>query len=97
MATQTIANRLSSARAVIVCGAEAHVCVLQTVVSLCARGIAVFVVADATGSRDPANHKAAMTRMAAHGAGVVTTEMVLFESLRDAAHSRFRAISALVK
>jgi nicotinamidase-related amidase len=96
-ATPAIANRLASVRAVVVAGAEAHVCVLQTVLSLRAQGRAVWVVADATGSRDPANHAAALSRMAAHGAEIVTTEMVLFESLRDAAHPQFRAISALIK
>lgn len=96
-ATRPIANRLASAPDLIVIGAETHVCVLQTVLSLRALGKSVWVVGDATGSRTPENHAAGLARMAAHGAGVVTTEMVLFEVLRDAGHPDFRAISALIK
>ena len=70
---------------------------MQTVLSLRALGKAVWVVADATGSRTPENHVAGLARMAAHGAEVVTTEMVLFEVLRDASHPQFRALSALIK
>jgi hypothetical protein len=36
-------------------------------------------------------------RMARHGAEVVTSEMVLFEWLRDAAHPRFREVQKLLK
>lgn len=96
-ATPPIAARLAQAGPVIVAGCEAHVCVLQTVISLRALGHAVFVVADATGSRSAANHRAALSRMAAQGAEIVTTEMVLFEALRDATHPAFRQISALLK
>ena len=34
---------------------------------------------------------------AAHGAEMVTTEMVLFEWLRTAEHPQFRAVSKLIK
>jgi nicotinamidase-related amidase len=97
MATPAIANRMSSASAVIAFGAETHICLLQTVLSLRARGFSVFVVADASGSRTGENHAAGLARMAGEGAQIVTTEMVLFESLRDAAHPQFRAVSALIK
>ncbi len=96
-ATPRIADRLAQAGPLIVAGCETHVCVLQTVLSLRALGHDVFVVADATGSRTAANHAAALTRMAAHGAEIVTTEMVLFETMRSAEHPAFRQISALVK
>lgn len=97
MATPDISNRLASAGAVVVGGCEAHVCVLQTVVSLRATGRAVWVVADATGSRTAASHQAAMSRMQSHGAEIVTTEMVLFEAMRSAAHPAFRTLSAMIK
>ena len=54
-------------KVLVVCGAEAHVCVLQTVLALRADGRRVAVVSDATGSRTPANHGAALARMAACG------------------------------
>src|SRR5947209_5226593 len=70
---------LPAGRELVVCGCEAHVCVLQTVLGLIAAGRRVWLVEDATGSRSPENRAAAIRRMAAHGAEVVTTEMVVFE------------------
>ena len=35
--------------------------------------------------------------MLRHGAEVVTTEMVLFEWLRDSAHPQFREVQRLIK
>lgn len=97
LAEPAIADRLAGERAVVVAGCEAHVCVLQTVMGLLALGRRVQVVADAIGSRHPANCKAALMRMQQAGAGIVTTEMVLFEWLGSAEHPAFREIVALIK
>ena len=70
---------------IIVAGCEAHVCVLQTVLGLMAEGHRVVVVADAIGSRDPADKALAIDRARQDGAEIVTSEMVLFEWLRDCA------------
>lgn len=78
---------------VIVCGTEAHVCVLQTVLELAAAGKRVFVVAEAVGSRDPEHKALALERMRAHGIEVVCREMVAFEWLAQADTERFRDIS----
>ncbi len=82
---------------VVVAGCEAHICVLQTVLGLLAARRRVLLVADAIGSRNPANRDAAVDRMLRHGAEVVTTEMVLFEWLRDSAHPQFREVQRLIK
>ena len=50
-----------TAREVVVAGVEAHVCVLQTVAELLASEHRVVVVADAVGSRDPADRDAALS------------------------------------
>lgn len=81
----------------VVCGIEAHVCVLQTVLDLLERGVPVYVVADATASRTPENAAAALQRMGANGAQIVTTEMVVFEWLGRAGTPEFKELSALVK
>ena len=86
-----------AAREIVVGGVEAHVCVLQTVADLLAGEHRVVVVADAVGSRDPANRDAALERMRAHGAEIVTSEMVLFEWLRDSMHPRFREVQKLLR
>ena len=77
--------------------ARRHVCVLQTVLGLLAAGRDVAVVADATGSRSPANREAALARMARHGADLVTTEMAIFEWLGRADHPGFREVIGLVR
>ncbi|WP_439499549.1 hydrolase [Bosea sp. (in: a-proteobacteria)] len=81
----------------VICGCEAHVCVGQTVLSLLADGRRVVVVEDAVGSRAPDSKAAALRRMERHGAEIVTTEMVVFEWLRTAAHPQFRVLSKLIK
>jgi nicotinamidase-related amidase len=73
------------------------VCVLQTVLDLLDAGRRVVWAADATGSRDPADREVAIARARRHGAEIVTSEMVLFEWLRDAKHPKFREVHKLVK
>ncbi len=82
---------------VVVAGCEAHVCVMQTAISLAEAGYRTYLVADATGSRDPANAEAAMARMARAGIEAVTTEMVVFEWLERADRPEFRDLLQLVK
>jgi nicotinamidase-related amidase len=82
---------------VIVAGCEAHICVLQTVLGLLAEGHRVVVVADAIGSRDPADKALAMDRARQDGAEIVSSEMVLFEWLRDSTHPKFREVQRLLK
>ena len=77
----------------VVAGTEAHVCVLQTVLDLCAAGKEVFVVADAIGSRKPLDRELALARMARNGAEVVSREMVAFEWLKRAGTDLFREIN----
>lgn len=82
---------------VVICGMEAHVCLLQTAVELAEARYGVFAVADATGSRDPANREAALRRMAGLGIEIVTAEMVLFEWLRRSDHEAFRDVHATIR
>jgi nicotinamidase-related amidase len=82
---------------ILITGCEAHVCVLQTALDLLAAGHRVILVADAVGSRYPADRDAGIDRARQHGAEIVTSEMVLFEWLRDAKHPRFRDVQKLLK
>lgn len=82
---------------VVLAGCEAHVCVTQTVLGLLELGRRVFLVRDATGARLPESKNAALERMAAHGAEIVTTEMVVFEWLSSSQHDKFKAALALIK
>jgi len=84
-------------RHVVMVGIEAHVCVLQTSMHLLNRGIRVFIVADATASRTVKNHDLALQRLAAAGAIIVSTEMVVFEWLERAGTDEFKELSRLIK
>jgi nicotinamidase-related amidase len=78
---------------VILCGIEAHVCVLQTALDLRAKGRNVFVVMDAISARDPDNITLATERLRRAGVHIVSREMVAFEWLRTAAAPEFKDIS----
>lgn len=81
---------------VIICGMEAHVCVLQTAMDLRER-VATFVAADAVDSRRDGDREAALARMARAGIDIVTSEMVAYEWLGRAGTDEFRALLELIK
>ena len=81
----------------VICGAEAHVCVLQTALGLRAEGLEVFVLGDAVSSRSPHSVTAAQGRLLQAGCRWATTEMAVFEWLERAGSEEFRALSALIK
>lgn len=91
------ALRLLQKKQVIVAGIETHVCVYQTVMDLMANGYQVHLAADAAGSRNASNKEIALRRLAAEGAKLSSTEMVLFEMLGEAGTDEFRAMVKLVK
>lgn len=82
---------------VIVCGVEAHICVLQTVCDLLETGCNVFVVADCIGSRKLYDKEIGMKRMEKEGAYMTTCEQALFELTGGAKNPQFKAVSKLVK
>jgi len=82
---------------VVLCGVEAHVCILQTAMDLLARGMTLFIVEDAVASRDPLNKRNALCRLRAAGAWITNSESVIFEWLRDARHDHFKALSGLLR
>lgn len=82
---------------VILLGAEAHVCMLQTVLDLRAKGLAVYVPFDCTTSRNPANKDNALQQMRDVGAVVSNSESVLFQLLGDAKHPAFKTVSKLIQ
>ncbi len=81
----------------LVTGIEAHVCVMQTVLAALHEGFEVFVVRDATSSQAEAEHEAGLARMAAAGAEIVTTQMAMFEILREAGTPEFKQEMKLLK
>jgi len=82
---------------VILCGIEAHVCVLQTAFDLLALGYQVYFIADACSSRRQLDWQIAMERIQAAGAVVMTTESVLFEWCETAEAPEFKQFVSIVK
>jgi len=95
----TIAAKLqaTNAKNIVLAGAEAHICVLQTALDLMSRGYRVLLAEDAIGARDPVNMRTGLERAKAEGAIAANTEMLLFELLRDATHPAFKDVQALIK
>lgn len=91
------AIRATGRRQIVVCGTEAHVCVLQTVLGLLRLNLDVFVVVDAVGSRARADRLAALERMRDQGARLVTAEMVVYEWLERCATEAFRALLPTIR
>ena len=77
---------------VVLVGMEAHVCILQSAISLHEAGYEVFVVEDAICSRRLENYQNALDRLRQAGIQVVSAESVTFEWLRDSTHEQFKAI-----
>ncbi len=96
---QTFLSELERVRAqqVLVCGIEAHICVNQTTHDLLARGLSVHLLTDCITARSQSNKQVALAKMQMSGAIPSSTEMALFELIRDAKHEQFKAIQNLIK
>ncbi len=94
---EDIRTRIPASNAIVMCGVEAHICVLKTALDALESGFTVHVVADAVSSRTPENHRLALERLRQSGAFIASTEMVLFQWLDFAGTDSFRAISRLIR
>ena len=93
-----LVDRLPEGRQhIVIGGCETHVCMMQTALSLLDAGYKVWVVADATGSRNEFDRDVALDRLNESGAKIVTLEMVAFEWMRHCKHPQFRNIQSLIK
>jgi nicotinamidase-related amidase len=99
MGSEVFCNALQtlSRRQILLAGVETHVCVFQTAQDLLANEYEVSLITDAVSSRSADNRDVGIRRMVADGATPSSTEMALFELLRQAGSDEFRAISQLVR
>jgi len=67
---------------VLLCGMEAHICVMQTALGALNRGYLVHVASDSVGSRARSNWKIGLRRMQSAGAVISSTEMMMYELMR---------------
>ncbi|WP_435979276.1 isochorismatase family protein [Psychrobacter sp. DM4] len=82
---------------VLLCGVEAHVCVLQTALDLLDNGMQPVIIGDAVGSRFPYDKKQAIRRIRRAGGVITTVETILFELCRSSQDPAFKTISNLIK
>jgi len=89
--------KASGKKIIILCGIEAHVCVLQTAVDLHHLGYQPVVIEDCVSSRKLSDKQIAIERMRQEGVIITSLESVLFELTRFSGSDTFKAISKLVK
>ncbi len=77
---------------VLLCGMEAHICVMQTALGALNEGYLVHVASDAIGSRVRWNWDIGIDRMRAAGTVISTAEMMIYELLRCSGTREFKAI-----
>lgn len=81
----------------LICGVESHICIYQTVVGALQNDYHVTVVADAISSRTPANDSLGQARMVALGADLKPAEMIIYELLKRAGTTEFKAMLPFLK
>lgn len=81
----------------VVVGMETHVCVLQTVADMQARGHQCFVPQDAVASRTDANRVNGLDLIRQGGAVVTNVESLLFGALERAGTPLFKQLAPLIR
>ena len=79
-------------KTLLLCGVEAHICVLQTGLDALGAGYEVHLITDATGSRNAANAVLRHRRLGRSGAVLSSTEMAIYELLGAAGTPAFKAL-----
>lgn len=96
-AFESVENVIHAKKYVLVCGIEAHICVLQTVIDLKEAGYIPVLVTDCISSRKESDLNAAVRRASQEGAIITTCEAILFELLKEAGTQESKKIQRLVK
>lgn len=81
----------------LLCGMEAHICVMQTALGALNEGYLVHVASDAVGSRAEWNWKIGLDRMRDAGAVISSTEMMMYELLRCSGTPAFKELLPYLK
>jgi nicotinamidase-related amidase len=81
----------------ILCGIEAHICLLNTTLDALDAGYGVHYVVDAVSSRKKSDKDIAVQRVIQAGACPVSTEMILFQILQKAGTEKFKRVQEIIK
>jgi nicotinamidase-related amidase len=98
-AEAAFAERLAQVgrRQVVLCGMEAHVCLLQTALDLLDDGLRVHLVADAVCSRNGEHKRLALDQLRLAGAVVTCVEAAVYQMLGKAGTPEFKDLLPLFK
>lgn len=75
---------------IVLCGTEAHICVLQTGLGLLEAGYELYWLTEASASRRPQEAALARERVCANGAVAVSADMVAYEWLHRCDTAQFK-------
>ena len=92
-----VKNLPGSRTTMLLCGMEAHICVMQTALGALSQGYIVHVASDAVGSRAESNWKVGLERMRDAGAVISSTEMMMYELLRKSGTPAFKELLQYLK
>ncbi len=81
----------------LLCGMEAHICVMQTALAALEQGYLVHVASDAIGSRHEWNWQVGMERMQNAGCVISSTEMMIYELMRRSGTPEFKELLKYIK
>lgn len=96
-ALEVAESKIHDKKYILVCGMEAHCCVLQTVIDLAGAGYVPVLVTDCIGSRRESDREMAIRRAEQEGAVLTSSEAILFELLKEAGTSLSKEILKIVK
>jgi nicotinamidase-related amidase len=82
---------------VLLCGMEAHICVMQTALGALREGYMVHVASDAVSSRTQMNWQVGLDRMRSAGTILSSTEMMLYELMRSSGAPAFKELLPYLK
>jgi nicotinamidase-related amidase len=82
---------------VLLCGMEAHICVLQTALAALREGYLVHVASDAVSSRAEWNWRVGLDRMRDAGAVISSAEMMMYELLKSSGAPAFKELLPYLK
>ena len=88
---------LAGRNTLLLCGIEAHICVMQTALGALGQGLQVHVVADAVGSRTELNWKLGLDRMRDAGCVISSAEMMIYELLDKSGSPAFKEMLQYIK
>lgn len=89
--------RATNASQIVLCGLETHVCINQTAHDLLDENFSVHLLHDCVSSRFTPDKEIALRKMESSGVIPSSVEMALFELMKNAKHTQFKAIQELIK